>query len=128
MKIRTISYQKMFPLAPYINERLGIEIELDDTDKVENAYQLAKELVEAHKTPIQSQNETVLSPVSTQEYKSTTPILKPPVNKRENQIEDLKRDIGTCADEKVLETYNFFLKTYPELQETYDNKLKELIK
>jgi hypothetical protein len=45
MKIRTISYQKVFPLASYVNEKIGIEIELDEHDDWNEAFDDAKELV-----------------------------------------------------------------------------------
>ena len=95
-------------------------------------FEEAKELVEAHKTPVDisqmGQKETILATDPPEEPNRPTHLPKQPVNKRERQIEGIKKDIGTCLDIPVLENYAFFLKTYPELQETYDQKLKELTK
>lgn len=46
MKIERITYQKTFPLAPYVNEKIGVEIELSEGDKAEDTLDLAKTIVE----------------------------------------------------------------------------------
>jgi N-acetylmuramoyl-L-alanine amidase CwlA len=46
MKVKTISYAKVFPLAAYVNEKIGVEIELDETDDWEETFSLAKRMVE----------------------------------------------------------------------------------
>jgi len=46
MKIKSVNYQKMFPIGPYLNEKIGIEIELDDTETAESALDLAKMIAE----------------------------------------------------------------------------------
>jgi hypothetical protein len=45
MKVKTINYQKVFPLAQYVNERIGVEIELSIHDSEDEAFAKAKELV-----------------------------------------------------------------------------------
>lgn len=45
MKVDRISYQKTFPLAPYVNEKIGVEIQLDG-DSPEQALYNAKKIVE----------------------------------------------------------------------------------
>lgn len=46
MKLKTISYAKVFPLAAYVNEKIGVEIELDEHDDWEENFSLAKRMVE----------------------------------------------------------------------------------
>ena len=46
MKVKTISYAKVFPLAAYVNEKIGVEIELDDNDNYDKTFLTAKNLVE----------------------------------------------------------------------------------
>ena len=46
MKIERISYQKVFPIAQYVNEKIGVEIQVDEGDDKEFAFLAAKELVE----------------------------------------------------------------------------------
>jgi hypothetical protein len=45
MKVKTISYAKVFPIAPYENQKIGVEIELDETDGFDETFEYAKELV-----------------------------------------------------------------------------------
>jgi hypothetical protein len=45
MKVKTISYSKIFPLSSYINEKISIEVELDEHDDWNEAFDDAKELV-----------------------------------------------------------------------------------
>ena len=44
MKVKTISYQKVFPLGQYINERIGVEI--DCNLETESPFELLKEAKE----------------------------------------------------------------------------------
>jgi hypothetical protein len=44
MTIKSISYQKAFVIGPYLQERIGVEIELSDTDDPDKAFQLAQEM------------------------------------------------------------------------------------
>jgi hypothetical protein len=46
MKIERINYQKVFPLGQYINEKLGVEIQLDEGDDFDAAMLAAKEMIE----------------------------------------------------------------------------------
>lgn len=50
MTIKTISYQKAFVIGPYLQHRIGIEIELDNStgsgETAESALDLAKMIVE----------------------------------------------------------------------------------
>jgi hypothetical protein len=45
MKVKTISYSKIFPLASYLNEKISIEVELDEKDDFDETFEYAKELV-----------------------------------------------------------------------------------
>jgi len=46
MKIVSIHYEKVFPIAPYQNEKIGIEIQVDEGDDTDEAFKIAKETVE----------------------------------------------------------------------------------
>jgi hypothetical protein len=46
MKIKTVTYQKTFPLAQFVNEKISAEVELQDGDSPEEALANAKSLVE----------------------------------------------------------------------------------
>lgn len=46
MKVKTVSYSKVFSLGNYENEKLGVEFEIADGDDVQQAMQKAREFVE----------------------------------------------------------------------------------
>lgn len=46
MKITTISYSKTIPTGPYMNERIGIEAELEENELPEAALSKAKLLID----------------------------------------------------------------------------------
>jgi hypothetical protein len=46
MKIERINYQKVFPLGQYINEKLGVEIQLDEGDDFDEVMLKAKDMIE----------------------------------------------------------------------------------
>jgi hypothetical protein len=46
MKVKTVSYSKVFSLGNYENEKLGVEFDIADGDDVQKAMQKAREFVE----------------------------------------------------------------------------------
>jgi predicted membrane chloride channel (bestrophin family) len=46
MKVKIISYSKVFSLGNYENEKIGVDIELQDNDDVQKAIQEARNFVE----------------------------------------------------------------------------------
>ena len=46
MKPSRVSYKKIFPIGSYQNESIGIEMDLDDTDSPDEAFEECKRLVE----------------------------------------------------------------------------------
>jgi hypothetical protein len=46
MKIERVTYKKIFPLAPYINEQVGIEAILEEGDTPEQALSSLKKVAE----------------------------------------------------------------------------------
>ena len=46
MKVKTVTYHKVFSLGNYENEKIGTEIEIHDGDDVQKAIQKAREFVE----------------------------------------------------------------------------------
>jgi hypothetical protein len=46
MKTKSINYSKVFSLGNYENEKLGVEIEVEETDDINSCIQRAREFVE----------------------------------------------------------------------------------
>jgi hypothetical protein len=45
MKVTNISYKKIFPIAQFVNETIGIEMQADEGDNVDDVYEAAKKKV-----------------------------------------------------------------------------------
>lgn len=133
MKIVAVNYQKVFPLGQYINERIGVEIQVDPDESEVDALREAKRIVEQfHKdnnpqlyteTPIVDYtNFSVNNVDSAPDMEQKTP----PKTQPHSTIEA----INSCTTLKVLQEFDLIVqnmgKKYPEIQEAYDNKLKEL--
>lgn len=46
MRVKTVSYSKVFSLGNYENEKLGVDFEISEEDDVQKAMQKAREFVE----------------------------------------------------------------------------------
>ena len=122
MKPTMISYQKLFPLGIYINERIGIEMQLDDGDSPEVALAKAKEIV--HKFHKDSNPELADSQPSIPSPE--LPIAQVQKDSKEEATQRMINEINACANKKTLETYRLIAKSSLELQQAFDNKLKTL--
>jgi hypothetical protein len=112
MKVTTVVYHKTFNLGNYCSEKIGVEIELDENDTVEMAFEAAKKSVvgfHVSSNPIHLVSEEVIE--NKPELPSTTSIID---------------SINSCSKIKVLETYRLIAKSNPEYQQAYDNQLKKL--
>jgi uncharacterized membrane protein YcgQ (UPF0703/DUF1980 family) len=46
MKTKTVTYQKVFNLGDYSNEKIGVDLELEEGDNVQDAVNKARDFVE----------------------------------------------------------------------------------
>lgn len=134
MTIKTITFQQTFPTGPYMNQRLGVEIGIDELDIIEpqsdgstriyTMEHLAKEAFHRAKAIVdeafKSMNPSIATDFNTGEQ----------VIVQEQQIDRrigvLAEDILSSPDLKTLESYKLIVKAKPELQTAYDQRLKEL--
>jgi hypothetical protein len=70
MKVIKISYSKKFPYAPYLNESIGFEAEVEDGENVHDYVQKLRELAELSFT---SAHPTVVLHKSVEEVDKRTP-------------------------------------------------------
>lgn len=125
MKPITVNYQKVFQLAPYVNERIGVDMQLDDGDSPLEALAKAKDLVEKfHRDGTGSS----ISATTTPETPAPTPI---PIVKAEKQSKEqieatIIAEIYSCTDIDKLESYSIFAKTYPGAKAAYDEMYQKL--
>lgn len=120
MKVRTISYQRAFPIGPFLQEKIGfdadIDIEIEDGEAIKKAAALLKAAAEeVHKAN---------NPQLYEESVRQVPIEKI----MEDQLTgDLKEDMKSCKDIKTLESYRFLVKGNEELTELYNSRMAFLI-
>lgn len=130
MKIERINYKKIFPIAPYVNESIGVEIQLDDGDTPEHALDLAKLIVEDwHKAsnPELKFDPEWNAPPMTANFNSipTTQIKKEP---KEAAIDSQVEAIAGCTTLKSLEIFKKLVdrEAVPRLTEAFYKKQQEL--
>lgn len=123
MKVTKITYQKVFAIAQYINERIGIEIDLDENDDVNEIFLQAKEKVHSwadEKSQLHDTFTTSGELPYTVNYKEEEP--------QNQRIGVLVDDILSCTELKILETYRLIKDSKPELKEAYEKRFLELQK
>lgn len=134
MKVKTINYQKVFPLAQYVNERIGVEIELSVYDNEDEAFAKAKELVHSwaderaqihDMTPPEWVKD--YHPVTTKSFNGSSQFAnQEPKQEEETEIGVTPEAILSCKELKILQTYRFIKDTKPELKRAYEMKMDEL--
>jgi len=136
MTIDKIHYEQLFPTGVYANQRLRVEISLDENDygfvnggmqivSVEDAtlkaFNLAKSLVEKAFIELNPQIKwDVTNPLQ--------PIPETQIQKSNDQrrIEVMIKDMEQVKTLEELSHFKFLAKTYPAFAEAYDKKEKEL--
>ena len=114
MKVKTISYAKVFPIAPYENQKIGVEMELDETDDWQEVFDLAKKMVHKWANP---------QPTFTNE--TLTPIGQPLPSIDYRAKEKLEIDIDNATTKADLEFYVEAAEKYG-LMELWNEKNKSL--
>lgn len=113
--IERVSYQKTFNLGNYSSERIGVDIVLNEGEDAKLALSEASKLVhEYHKDSIS------LNPPQSSDELVTVNLDKATLGS------SLIRDINSCTELKVLESYKIIVKGKPDLQAAYDTKLNQL--
>jgi hypothetical protein len=126
MKVVRVLYQKVFPLAQYVNEKIGVEIEINTTSEEESsfdAFRRAKDMVEAwHKESSLSASANLISP----------PLELPVIYKNEEPDKCaipgiLANDILSCNSLVVLDAYKGLIKDNKELFSVYEKRRSQLV-
>jgi hypothetical protein len=113
MNVKSISYQKSFVIGPYLQEKIGVEIELLPTDDWDEAFKSANDMVNAwHKPPVED---------ITHAGMNVMPI--EPKDTKTSLIEDMNK----CPTIPELETFLTLAKSNPDLNAAYNRKYAELL-
>ena len=98
-------------------DKCAVEIQIEENDNPENAFQMAKQLV----------NEQIEKSIAMDDECRGTKIRDiAPEESRLSATQSIINDINTCKEVKVLESYRLIAKSNSEIQTAYDNKLKLL--
>lgn len=134
MKVKTISYAKVFPIAAYVNEKIGVEVELDETDGYEETFLQAKQLVEKFHKDNNPQPDTQGS----EGRGGFGNALDLPMFQQPIQSVDISKEREWDGKEYILEginksetinllkTWQLLAKKFPETEQAYENKLQSL--
>ena len=118
MTIKTVTYSQsketMYGYGLKRWDKAGVEIELTESDNPENAFSMAKQLVDEQLSKIIHQKDEMKG---TQVRDVLSYINKP---------HSLIDDIRSCKELTVLESYRIIVKNKPELQQAYDETFKKL--
>ena len=131
MKTTKVTYLKTFPLGQFINEKIGIEIELNEGDDIQSALAFARSECELnHKTNnAHLYKDQLLSPdytIFNHESLDFSEPIKDLPQKKLSQKELIISEINKCQSSKQLKEWNLLASKYPETKELYDLKLKQL--
>lgn len=118
MSYYKVVYDKLFPYAPYLNERIGIEMLVEAGQSPAEALQEAKKIVEDF---YHASNPHPVSAVSI--VADNVPV--PEVQLEKPKQTTLEEDIMSSPSLNVLQSYRIIVKNKPDLQAIYDTKLKE---
>ncbi len=129
MSYYKVVYDKLFPYAPYLNERIGIEILVETSQDPMDALEEARKIVHDFRNKhIQAELSHQYEPTQ-QESLPPEPAVLPSIQVEEEKPEmSLIRQMATCTDVEVLKSYRLLAKKDPIDQAFYDIKLAELKK
>jgi len=129
MSYHKVIYEKLFPYAPYLNERIGIEILVETGQSPEDCLKEAKEIVDKFyasnlpQSPFPETHSIVAD-------NAVVPIVdikadEPPPTKLTKE-EQQRKYLTDCTTIEELNTFKLLVKNNPHLQECFDNHLNKL--
>lgn len=119
MRFVKVKYEKVFPLAQYVNEKIGVEIELEYGDSEDDAFALAKAKAERwHKEGNPELHYLTINAGIVNE---------PPVVQKENYQSVLTvNDILSCTSIVVLNAYKSMIGDDKDLLSALEQRKKQI--
>jgi hypothetical protein len=125
MTIKTIFYHKVFPLGQYTNERIGVEVVVNEGEDPRQLFEEAKAFVEGCHVPPQVEMPPAIHAAMMKIWNDTPPP-EVQIEKPLTTADKIKSQILECTDATVLKSFELLAKNNQELKAIYDNRLKEL--
>ena len=123
-KITTVSYSKLYPLAVFSNERIGVEMSLEEGEDAKSALETCKSLVHEFHFEANKELYAMLGTKVVAIGEDELPVVQQ--HPKVTQEQSIINDISTVTDLKVLESYKLIAKSNTDIQTAYDNQLKQL--
>lgn len=141
MKYEKLIFIYPFSIGSFLNAKIGLEATLEEGDDVDECYRRLSEDVKAladkergyiYDVPVKNSIESdIYQYFDAKDNKvksSPTPVsatltIRPEEDRR---VGDLAKDIRSCTELRVLETYRFLIKNKPEFQSVYDEMHEKL--
>lgn len=126
MKLYKATFEQIYSTGhPYLNQRLGGEILLEEGETLEDAWvKLKREADAMHRkfTPGLYIENTMTGEIT----RASDSFFPPEPITVDRTIGVTVADIESCESIAMLQTYKFIVKGKPELIQAYDSKMKEL--
>ena len=120
MKIERISYQKAFVIGPYLQEKIGLEVQIDEGEDPAAAFERAKELV--------ARWHVTTNPQPDFSAQGAPPTELPVIDwAAERRISRLIDDMNACRVLTELQTYYTLAKANPDLEAAYEARKRVLV-
>lgn len=126
MKYTKVTYQKAFVIGPYLQEKVGIEIDISDSQYTpEEALSQARNVVEtwhiANNPQVHSDNGQY-NPLNPDSH---LPIITSTIE--EHQIGLTTESLTSCNDLTTLDSYRLLIKGKPDLEEAYAKRRRQIM-
>jgi hypothetical protein len=119
--IKSVSYTRSYVIGAFLQEKIGVEIELAENQDPLEAILEAKKLTDTAHEQANPHLYNGIQPIS---EPTTLPTLK--VEREHIEGKSVAEQIATVEELKVLEGYKLLVKNNPDWLNAYNLKLKEL--
>ena len=131
MKIDRVSYQKVYAVAAYVTERIGVEASIDEGQDpkfvLAELKKLCDEVNQANNPHLYAnQKPNAVYPLTPDDVFTERLMQMPDINEEEIDPPSLINQMTTCTSPVVFKIYKNLVKTDEE-KEFYDKKMEELL-
>lgn len=131
MHIDKVSYQRLYPIGSYLNERIGFEASLEEGEDPCKAIEELRILADQSHKPLQEGEVLDHPPINGVKWETKEGLEdEVPIPKnapREVRINRLLKQMSTCKDATMLKQYHLIVAKEPELQSFYNKKMEEFV-
>lgn len=129
--IEKVTYEKVFPLAPYVNEKIGVSYLLNATDDPKQVLQSAKDLCEEFHRESKTESLSHQYPMTENESLPPEPKVLPEIQVEKEEPKSLEEQVLECSSLEGSDGLLSFATivrsiNYEPLTIAYNSRLKQL--